>query len=200
MAYELEGKLLEVCTCNVICPCWVGEEPDGGACDGLIGYHIERGVIDGVDVAGRSFILMAHIPGNVLRGNWSVVAYLDDQTTEQQQQAILDLWTGKLGGPVADLARLVGQVAGVERVPISFSVAEGKGTIKVGSAVSAELAPLQGATGRATTLSESVFSTIPGSPAYVGKASHYAAHVPQLGFDFSIDGHNAIQGSFRFVG
>src|SRR3990172_3889334 len=36
MAYNLEGSLLEVCTCNVICPCWVGEDPDGGACDGLI--------------------------------------------------------------------------------------------------------------------------------------------------------------------
>jgi len=25
MAYDIEGKLLEVCTCNVLCPCWVGE-------------------------------------------------------------------------------------------------------------------------------------------------------------------------------
>jgi hypothetical protein len=28
--YELEGSLLEVCTCNVLCPCWIGEDPDGG--------------------------------------------------------------------------------------------------------------------------------------------------------------------------
>ena len=25
MAYELEGQLLEVCTCKILCPCWVGE-------------------------------------------------------------------------------------------------------------------------------------------------------------------------------
>ncbi|MDH4012188.1 MAG: hypothetical protein OEU55_15805 [Desulfobacterales bacterium] len=37
MAYRLEGKLLEVCTCNAICPCWVGEDPDGGA---LIGWAL----------------------------------------------------------------------------------------------------------------------------------------------------------------
>src|SRR5881409_603808 len=30
--YELEGSLLEVCTCNVLCPCWIGEDPDGGDC------------------------------------------------------------------------------------------------------------------------------------------------------------------------
>ena len=26
MAYQLEGRLLEVCDCNVLCPCWIGED------------------------------------------------------------------------------------------------------------------------------------------------------------------------------
>lgn len=30
MPYELDGDLLEVCTCKILCPCWVGEDPDGG--------------------------------------------------------------------------------------------------------------------------------------------------------------------------
>jgi hypothetical protein len=29
MSYHLEGDLLEVCTCKILCPCWVGEVPDG---------------------------------------------------------------------------------------------------------------------------------------------------------------------------
>jgi hypothetical protein len=200
LAYELEGTLLEVCTCDVLCPCWVGEDPDGGACEGVLGWHIDRGNIDGVDVSGRSLVIMAHIPGNVLKGNWTVVAYLDDDTSEEQQQAILDVWTGKLGGPLADLSQLVGTVAGVERVPITFEVQEGKGTLKVGSRISAELAPFQGATGVTTALHDTVFTTIPGSPAYVGKASHYQANIPQLDLKVDLVGHNAIQGSFRFQG
>ena len=36
MAYEIEGRLLEVCTCNVLCPCWVGEDPDYKTCDTTI--------------------------------------------------------------------------------------------------------------------------------------------------------------------
>jgi hypothetical protein len=32
MAYQLEGQLLEVCNCNVLCPCWIGEDPDNGTC------------------------------------------------------------------------------------------------------------------------------------------------------------------------
>lgn len=66
MAYTLEGYLLEVCTCKVICPCWVGEDPDGGKCDGVVAYHVHQGTVNGVDVAGRSLVLLAHIPGNVL--------------------------------------------------------------------------------------------------------------------------------------
>jgi hypothetical protein len=33
VVYELEGTLLEACSCGVLCPCWIGEDPDGGACD-----------------------------------------------------------------------------------------------------------------------------------------------------------------------
>lgn len=197
MAYKLEGSLLEVCTCNVICPCWVGEDPDGGTCDGVLAWHIDKGTIDGVDVSDRTFALVAHIPGNVLKGNWRAVAYVDDKASSQQQEALLNVWTGKLGGPVADLAQLVGEVVAVERVPITFSVEGGKGTLKIGGSVEAELAPLQGTTG-ATTLHDSVFSSIPGSPAYVSKAAVYRANAPSLGLNIDIQDHSAVQGSFRF--
>ena len=88
MAYELEGILLEVCTCNVLCPCWVGEDPDGGTCDGLLGWHFESGTIEGVDVSGRTFVIMAHIPGNIMEGDWRAVVYIDDGATDAQQDAI----------------------------------------------------------------------------------------------------------------
>jgi len=198
VAYQLEGSLLEVCTCNVICPCWVGEDPDGGQCDGIVAYHVDRGTVDGVDVSGRTFVLLAHIPGNVLKGNWRAVVYLDDKATPQQQEALLNAFTGKLGGPLADQAQLIGEVVAVERAPIDFSVEKGKGTLKVGDGVEAEIEPLQGATGF-TTLNDSIFSNIPGSPAYVSKAPKYRADVPKLGFNINLSGHNAVQGSFRFA-
>ena len=42
--------------------------------------------------------------------------------------------------------------------------------------------------------------TIPGSAAYVGKASTYKVDVPQHGFEIDLTGHNAVSGSFRFEG
>ena len=198
MAYNLEGSLLEVCTCKVICPCWVGEDPDGGACDGLISYHIDRGTVNGVDVSGRTFSLLAHIPGNVLKGNWRVVVYVDDKATAQQQEALMNAFTGKLGGPLADQAQLIGEVLAVERAPVTFTVEKGNGRFQVGPNIEAELTALQGATGP-TTLQDSIFSNIPGSPAYVSKAQRYRANVPNHGFNIDIKGYNAVQGSFRFV-
>ena len=44
MSYEIEGRLLEVCTCNVLCPCWVGEDPDYKTCDTTIAWGIEKGI------------------------------------------------------------------------------------------------------------------------------------------------------------
>src|SRR6266852_1412527 len=77
MPYQVEGRLLEVCTCNILCPCWVGEDPDGGTCDGVLAWHFDRGSINGTDVAGRTFVILTHIPGNILEGNWRIVVYID---------------------------------------------------------------------------------------------------------------------------
>ncbi len=203
MAYQLEGRLLEVCSCNVLCPCWIGEDPDGGTCDSVLAYHFDKGTIDGVDVSGRTFVGIAYIPGNVLSGNWKVAGFIDDGATDEQQEAILNVFTGKLGGPVADLAQLIGEVVAVERAPITFTVEEGKGTLRVGSGmnpiIETDMASYMGATGKPTTLQETVFSTIPGSPAYVSKATRFLRNSSDYGLrDINLEGHNAIQGHFNF--
>ena len=75
---------------------------------------------------------------------------------------------------------------------------EGKGRITVGASIEAEMGPYKGATGHVTTLRDTAFSTIPGSPAYVSKASRYRVINSTLGFDIDLQGHNAIQGHFNF--
>lgn len=200
MGYQLEGKLLEVCDCNVICPCWVGEDPDNGTCDAVLAYHIDKGTIDGSDVSGLTLGLLCHIPKNVLAGNWKIAVFVDDKATPKQQEAILNAWTGKLGGPLADLSKLIGEVTAVERAPITFAVDGGKGQLRVGAVAEATMAPYIGPSGAVTTLNESVFSTIPGSPAYVSKASSYRRQSSKYGLrDVDLQGRNAVQGTFRFV-
>ena len=54
MAYQLQGRMIEVCSCEAVCPCFVNETPDGGACDVTVAWHIDNGEVEGVDVSGRT--------------------------------------------------------------------------------------------------------------------------------------------------
>jgi hypothetical protein len=201
MAYEIEGRLLEVCTCNVLCPCWVGEDPDFKTCDTVIAWGIEKGSIDGVDVDSLTLAVSAHIPKNILiPKSWKAVVFVDERATAEQQDALIRLFTGQLGGAVADLAGLIGEVVAVERAPITFTVEEGKGRLTIGNLVEAEMAPFVGATGNPTTLAETVFSTIPGSPVYASKAGRYTRDGSPHGIpSVDLTDHNALQGYFRFA-
>jgi hypothetical protein len=198
MGYSVEGQLLEACSCGGPCPCWVGDDPDGGTCDTVVAYHYEKGHINDVDVAGLTLALVAHIPGNILKGNWKVAVHVDSRATPQQKEAILAAHTGKLGGPLADLAPLIGEVLGVYDVPIQFNIKEGKGTIRVGEVVAAQMQPYTDAQGRPTKLVDSIFSTIPGSPAYVGKAMDFRVNLPKHKMAWEFNGRNAVLGMFRF--
>jgi hypothetical protein len=196
MGYKLQGELLEVCDCNTLCPCWIGEDPDNGTCQSTLAYRIEQGEIDGLDVSGLTVACNAFIPGNILAGNLRVVRYVDDRATPEQERALLKAFRGELGGPLADVAKLVGEEVDARRAAIVFTVEHGKGTLRVGEVAHAEMEPYRGPTGEPTRLVESIFSTIPGSPAYVSKASRFRMVQPELGIDLDLAGHNAIQGLF----
>ncbi|HLM09030.1 MAG TPA: DUF1326 domain-containing protein [Thermoleophilaceae bacterium] len=192
--YQFEGTLLEACSCNILCPCWVGEDPDRGTCQSVIAYKIDRGTIRGVDVGGLTLASVVFIPGNVLAGNWQQLVFIDDRASAEQEAALLAAFGGELGGPLADLAQLVGEQRGVVRAPISHEIAEGRGTLTVGDGtVVAEMEPFRGPDGSVTTLQNSIFSTVPGSPAWVGKSARFAVDLPEHGWSYSFEGSNAIQ-------
>lgn len=201
MSYDIEGRLLEVCTCNVLCPCWIGEDPDHGTCDSALAWHIDGGSIEGVDVTGRTLALSVHIPGNVLTPkSWKAAVFVDDGATDEQQAALLKVFTGQLGGGIADLAGLIGEVVSVERAPIAFTVEGGKGRLRIGDVADAEMTPYTGATGKPTVLSETVFSTIPGSPVYAAKTDRFTRDGAPHGLpNVSLTGSNALQGHFRLA-
>src|SRR5215211_4939444 len=183
--YSLQGTLTEACSCNVLCPCWIGEDPDGGECFGVVAWHIDSGQVTGIDVSGRSVVAVALLCAGVL---------VDQQ---EQRDALVKVFSGQLGGPLADFAQLIGTVKGVESAQISHQVHGGTGTLSIPGIVEAELEPYRSPQGNVTTLRDSIFSTVPGSPAWVSKAPRHRVSLPQYGMSWEYEGRNAIQADWR---
>jgi hypothetical protein len=195
--YSLRGNLIEACSCRTLCRCWIGEDPDGGACDSFLAYHIDRGEINGVDVSGLNYVQVVKIPGNVLAPqSWKRVSYVDARATQAQRAAILDAWHGRLGGPLADIHNLVGEDVAIETASIEYNLQNGEGKLAVGDKLRATMAPYRSPYGAITTLRDSLFSTIPGAPAFVAKASEHVVNIPEHGMVWTFKDRNAIQGDF----
>jgi hypothetical protein len=183
MAYQLEGSSQEACTCEGYCPCWSGDENEG--CDTVLSWHIANGTVEGVDVSGRTVAVVSDTPCSSVanQGAASATLYVDEEATPEQEEALLDAWTGKLGGPVADLAQLFGEVTNTERASITFSVDGGKGTLSISQEIEASTAPLWEAEGRAHTIHGNALSTTRGSTVEEDPRSQE---------------YSAVQASFRF--
>jgi hypothetical protein len=68
----------------------------------------------------------------------------------------------------------------------------------IGTNYYAELEPYIGPFGAQTTLSDTVFSTVPGAPVFVGKAPRYRSKNDAIGINLDIKNHNALQSTFVF--
>lgn len=186
MGYELEGRLAEVCTCNSYCPCVAGLEPDGGACEFSWVFHFDRGQIDGVDVSGLNMGMLGHLDGapGARPGAVRLAVFVDDRATDEQEQVLLAAFTGKAGGPLADLAGLVGEVVGVERAAITFDMDKGAGSFAVGGVSRGTVEPWRGPDGTPTTLRDFALAPL-GHVAYPGAPTEFELHAAQHGFEFT---------------
>ncbi|MBW0114456.1 DUF1326 domain-containing protein [Pseudonocardia abyssalis] len=197
MGYDLEGRMAEVCTCKTYCPCWGALDPDGGSCDFSWIFHIDRGHINGVEVAGLNMGFLGQLPGNPMAGNVRLLVVVDAAASEAQHKALLDAFTGQAGGPLADLAGLVGEVVAVERAPIEFDVHEGSGTFRVGGRWEGEVQGQRASNGNPTKLVDAALSPVLGTPAYPGHAVRFQVTAAEHGYDFP--GRSATQTEFHHV-
>jgi hypothetical protein len=72
-------------------------------------------------------------------GNWRLGMFIDDQATDQQADKLAAVFGGQLGGPMGALAPLVGEVLGVERVPIEVIDDGLRHSVRVGDAIEFEI-------------------------------------------------------------
>lgn len=191
--YELEGTLLQACSCRPPCPTWLGEDPDGGECFGLYAYLIDAGVVDGVDVSGLTVVNVVHMPGNALiPTSWELLMLVDDQASTAQRDALIRAFTGTLGGPLGEVAGLVGRVLATASAPITTRIDDGSGLVQIPGRVTAVVEPIRGTDGAIPTIISPILGAVHGSSARVGRAVRNRVSFPEYGLKWEFEGRGAI--------
>lgn len=141
MTWNLRGSYAETCSCELMCPCNLTF--DHGAtydyCRATLGFHIREGEIDGTDVQGRRVVTIIDTPKVMTDGNWRLGMFVDEQATDEQFDKLVKVFGGQLGGPMAMLAPLVGEIVGVERAAIEMRDDGLLHSVRVGDAIEFEV-------------------------------------------------------------
>jgi hypothetical protein len=141
MAWNLSGRYVETCSCELMCPCNLSF--DHGAtydyCRVTLGFDIEQGEIEGTDVSGLKFVAIADSPKVMTEGNWKLGAFVDANASDEQMDKLVKVFTGQLGGPMEGLAPLIGEVLGVERATIEIDHDGLRHSVRVGDAIDFEI-------------------------------------------------------------
>ena len=141
MSWSIAGTYFETCSCELMCPC--NFSFDHGAtydyCRVTLVFDIRSGEVEGTDVSGRTLALIADTPKVMTEGNWRLGIFVDDGTSDEQLEKLTAVFGGQMGGPMAALAPLIGEVLGVERAPIQV-VEEGRShSVRIGEAIDFEV-------------------------------------------------------------
>ncbi len=103
--WRMKGKYLKNCSCDPGCPCDFWAKPTHTRCEGM----------------RVKFAATYRWPGPLYEGNGSVQPFLDEKTTQAQQDAILQILSGKAGNAWFEvLASIVTTIHEPKVVPIQF--------------------------------------------------------------------------------
>jgi hypothetical protein len=141
MSWNLKGSYAETCSCELMCPCNLSF--DHGAtydfCRASLAFSIREGEVEGTDVRGRRVATIIDTPKVMTDGNWRLGMYIDEDATDEQFDKLAQVFGGQLGGPMAMLAPLVGEVLGVQRAAIDISDDGLRHSVRVGDAIEFEI-------------------------------------------------------------
>ena len=141
MAWSLKGSYVETCSCDLICPC--NATFDHGAtydyCRVVLVFSIKDGEIDGIDVSGLHVAAIADTPKVMTDGNWKLGVFVDERASDDQMNKLVGVFGGQMGGPMAGLAPLIGEMLGIERAPIEVVDDGVLHSVRVGDVIDFEI-------------------------------------------------------------
>ena len=139
--WKLKGTYIETCSCEFFCPC--NFDLAGGAdydrCRVIFVFNVTSGDVEGTDVGGLVVAVLADTPKVMTDGNWRVGVFIDDGATDAQFDQLIKVFSGQLGGPMAGLAPLIGEMLGVERAAIEVDDDGLRHSVRIGDTIDFEI-------------------------------------------------------------
>jgi hypothetical protein len=124
--WHLVGDWFDICSCNIPCPCEFAQAPTNNACQGILAWHVREGRYGDVQLDDLNVLALGAFEGNLWAGEAKVRMglYIDAKADARQRDALQAVFGGQAGGWPAAFAANIGEVRGIEFVPIAFEVAD----------------------------------------------------------------------------
>jgi hypothetical protein len=202
MAWRLEGTYIENCNCNVVCPCGASgfaAPADYDRCYAVLAWHIDSGEVDGTDVSDLSVVLVLDSPRQMSEGNWRVGVFMDERASEEQADKLGGIFSGQMGGPLANLVPLISENLGMEVASIEHVDDGLRHRLKVGDAIEVEIEDLRSPFDPDGPLPKLTETKHPANPELTPARTLFA-RVKGLGLDYSAEGKNGFSSPFSWAG
>jgi hypothetical protein len=112
---------------------------DQDRCRVVLAFHVDRGEVDGLDVSGKTVVIVADTPPVMADGNWRVGVVMDAGASPEQAAGLGAIFGGQAGGPMAALAPLISEMIGMESAPIEYVDDGRRHSVRVGDLIDIEI-------------------------------------------------------------
>lgn len=201
MAQEwiLKGDYVEACNCDVACQCVWMESPDDDVCTVSLAWHIEEGNYGDVDLSGVDVGMLISTDEGVMfapETEWDIVLFVDETATDDQREALEDIYSGRAGGIWAPVADTHVRSADVTTVPISFSRNGADFSVEIGDAIEMDASGAVGFNEEVGTISPHPLTK--STEVQTGKSTTATVSYDDQ-FTWDVSGNNAYLGDFELA-
>src|SRR5262249_42696338 len=93
--WQIEGRYVEYCSCDLGCPCESMSDPTYGHCTGMVGFKVDKGHCDDIDLSGLVVVATFYFPRAIHHGQGVMHPIIDERATEAQKDALFYILSGK---------------------------------------------------------------------------------------------------------
>jgi hypothetical protein len=143
----MEGAWFKNCNCAPGCPCDFNQDPTQGYCEGMVAMRVDKGNFGDVDLSGVIWGGVGHWDGPIHYGGGSLQPFVDEKTTDDQRDAIMQVASGQHGDTLFEIIAAVCPDVKepiVAPIEFEFDLESRTGHIKVGDVIEAEVETLRG--------------------------------------------------------